>query len=149
MTERTTMRPPHCHSLSRGKGGIGGLLARSSGYSSSTGNWSTHSYYFADGNANITYLESSSQTLTASYRYDPFGNTISSTGGPQDANVYRFSSKEILVNSGLYYYGYRLYDPTLQRWAKRSYSRADCPDTAEEVVCSSARRMEPIRLLPE
>jgi RHS repeat-associated protein len=106
-------------SLSRGKGGISGLLARSSGYSSGTGNWSTHNYYFADGNGNITYLESSCQALTASYRYDPFGNTISSTGGPQDPNVYRFSSKEILVNSGLYYYGYRFYDPSLQRWLNR------------------------------
>jgi len=32
------------------------------------------------------------------------------------ANVYRFSSKEVHPNSGLYYYGFRFYDPTLQRW---------------------------------
>lgn len=102
-----------------GAGGIGGLLARSSGYSSGTGNWSTHDYYFADGNGNIAYLVSSSQTLSAKYRYDPFGNTISSSGSIADANVYRFSSKEILVNSGLYYYGYRFYDPSLQRWLNR------------------------------
>ena len=37
-----------------GAGGIGGLLARSSGYSS--GNFTTHNYYFADGNGNITYM---------------------------------------------------------------------------------------------
>src|SRR5262252_3933795 len=43
-----------------GAGGIGGLLARSDGYSS--GNWSTHNFYFADGNGNITYLVNSSQT---------------------------------------------------------------------------------------
>jgi RHS repeat-associated protein len=102
-----------------GAGGIGGLLTRSSGYSSGTGNWSTHNHYFADGNGNITCLESSSQALSAKYRYDPFGNTISSSGAQATANVYRFSSKEILVNSGLYYYGYRLYDPTLQRWVNR------------------------------
>ncbi len=30
--------------------------------------------------------------------------------------MYRFSSKEIHVNSGMYYYGYRFYDPNLQRW---------------------------------
>jgi len=46
----------------------------------------------------------SSQTLAASYRYDPFGNTISSSGSLASANVYRFSSKEIHVNSGMYYY---------------------------------------------
>jgi RHS repeat-associated protein len=101
--------------LSRGKGGIGGLLARSHGYSG--GNWSTHNFYHADGNGNITYLVKSSQGLFASYRYDPYGNTISSSGN--SANVYRFSSKELHVNSGLYYYGYRWYHPNLQRWPNR------------------------------
>src|SRR5947199_3230180 len=62
----------------------------------------------------------SSQVTTASYRYDPYGNIISSGGGPlSSANVYRFSSKEIHPNSGFYYYGYRFYDPGLQRWLNR------------------------------
>ena len=100
-----------------GAGGIGGLLARSSGYSG--GNWTSHNYYFADGNGNITYMLNSSQTMVASYRYDPFGNTISSSGTLASANVYRFSSKEIHVNSGMYYYGYRFYHPNLQRWINR------------------------------
>ena len=100
-----------------GAGGIGGLLARSSGYSG--GNWTTHNFYFADGNGNITYMENSSQSMVASYRYDPFGNTISSSGTLASANVYRFSSKEIHANSGMYYYGFRFYDPNLQRWINR------------------------------
>src|SRR5947208_7584567 len=100
-----------------GAGGIGGLLARSTGYLS--GNWSTHNFYHADGNGNITYLVNSSQALAASYRYDPYGNTISSSGTLAGANVYRFSSKEIHANSGMYYYGYRFYDPNLQRWINR------------------------------
>jgi RHS repeat-associated protein len=102
-----------------GAGGIGGLLARSSGYSSSTGNWSTHYFFHADGNGNITYLVDSSRNLAASYRYDPFGNTISSSGTVAAANVYRFSSKEIHASSGTYYYLYRFYDPNLQRWINR------------------------------
>ncbi len=61
----------------------------------------------------------SSQTMVASYRYDPFGNTISSSGTLANANVYRFSSKEIHPNSGMYYYGFRFYDPNLQRWINR------------------------------
>ena len=97
-----------------GAGGIGGLLGRSDGYSS--GNWTNHNYYHADGNGNITYMINSSQAMVASYRYDPFGNTISSSGSLSAANVYRFSSKEIHVNSGMYYYLYRFYDPSLQRW---------------------------------
>jgi RHS repeat-associated protein len=96
-----------------GAGGIGGLLARS------TGNWTNHNYYHADGNGNITYLVNSSQTLAASYRYDPYGNTISSSGSLAGANVYRFSSKLYDANSGLYYYGYRWYAPNLQRWLNR------------------------------
>jgi RHS repeat-associated protein len=100
-----------------GAGGIGGLLARSHGYSG--GNWSTHSFYHADGNGNITYMLNSSQSKVAEYRYDPFGNTISQSGTLAEANVYRFSSKEIHVNSGMYYYGYRWYDPFLQRWVNR------------------------------
>jgi RHS repeat-associated protein len=100
-----------------GAGGIGGLLARSSGYSG--GNWTSHAYYFADGNGNVTYMLNSSQAMVASYRYDPFGNTISSSGTLASANVYRFSSKEIHANSGMYYYGKRFYDPNLQRWINR------------------------------
>jgi len=102
-----------------GAGGIGGLLGRSHSYASTNGNWYTHNFYHADGNGNVTYLVNSSQTLAASYRYDPFGNYISQSGSLADANVYRFSSKEIHVNSGLYYYGYRWYDPYLQRWLNR------------------------------
>ncbi len=100
-----------------GAGGIGGLLARSSGYSG--GNFTTHNYYFADGNGNITYMLNSSQSMVASYRYDPFGNTISSSGTLASANDYHFSGKEIHSNSGMYYYGYRFYDPSLERWINR------------------------------
>jgi RHS repeat-associated protein len=100
-----------------GAGGIGGLLARSDGYSG--GGWTDHNYYFADGNGNVTYMLDGSQAMVASYRYDPFGNTISSSGTISDANVYRFSSKETHVGSGMYYYGYRFYDPLMHRWINR------------------------------
>jgi RHS repeat-associated protein len=100
-----------------GAGGIGGLLARSHGYS--LGNWSTHNYYHADGNGNITYLMTSAQGLAASYRYDPYGNTLNYSGSLAGANAYRFSSKEYHSNSEFYYYGYRWYAPSLQRWLNR------------------------------
>jgi RHS repeat-associated protein len=61
----------------------------------------------------------SGQTVAASYRYDPFGNLVSSSGSLASANVYRFSSKELHVNSGMYYYVHRFYDPSLQRWVNR------------------------------
>ena len=98
-----------------GAGGIGGLLERSSGYSG--GSWPTHYFYHADGNGNVTYLATTLLGTAASYRYDPYGNTISATDSI--GNVYRFSSKEQHLNSGFYYYGYRFYAPSLQRWPNR------------------------------
>jgi RHS repeat-associated protein len=111
----------------QGAGGIGGLLARSTGYVSTNGAWGTHQYYHADGNGNVTYLMATNQTLAASYRYDPFGRTITSSGASANANTYRFSSKEIHANSSFYYYGYRFYDPNSQRWLNRDpiFEQAD------------------------
>jgi RHS repeat-associated protein len=100
-----------------GAGGIGGLLARSAGYSGGT--WTDHVYYHADGNGNISRLYNPSQGSAAYYRYDAFGNMIGQSGTHAHANVYRFSSKEIHTNSGLYYYLYRFYSPNLQRWINR------------------------------
>ena len=54
-----------------------------------------------------------------SYEYDPYGNMISMSGLMASANKYRFSSKEWNDNEGLYYYGFRFYDPNLQRWLNR------------------------------
>ena len=68
-------------------------MARSSGYSG--GAWTNHACYHADGNGNITCLINTNQSVVASYRYDPFGNTLSSSGSLAAANLYRFSSKQI------------------------------------------------------
>jgi RHS repeat-associated protein len=97
-----------------GAGGIGGLLARSDGYTS--GSFTNHVYYHADGNGNITYLVKSNQGAAAIYHYDAYGNLLSSSGALANANVYRFSSKEYIASCQLYYYLYRFYSPSLQRW---------------------------------
>jgi RHS repeat-associated protein len=97
----------------QGAGGIGGLLARSA---NTTG---AHAYYFADGNGNITCMTDTNQSVVASYLYDPYGRILSQGGWLAAANLYRFSSKEFHVNSGLVYYLYRFYDPNLQRWVNR------------------------------
>jgi RHS repeat-associated protein len=98
--------------LSRGEGGIGGLLTRDSGYSG--GSWNTHNFYHSDGNGNVDYIATTSLATAASYKYFPYGGLISSSDSI--GNVYRFSSKEEHLNSGLYYYGYRFYAPGVQRW---------------------------------
>src|SRR5262249_38524645 len=83
------------------------------------GNWTSHAYYFADGNGNITYMLDSSQTMAAKYRYDPFGNLFSATGPLAAANLYRFSSKEMNFDTGLNYFVYRFYAPAVQQWINR------------------------------
>ncbi len=97
----------------QGAGGIGGLLARRDRTTGET------AFYHADGNGNVTALISSTQYLVAKYLYDPFGNLLSESGPLAEVNLYRFSSKELHVNSGLIYYLYRFYDPNLQRWLNR------------------------------
>ena len=95
----------------QGAGGIGGLLARTDSAGTA--------YYHCDGSGNVTMLIGAVQTPVARYLYDSFGNVIGMAGPLADANVYRFSSKETHANSGLSYYGYRWYDPNLQRWINR------------------------------
>jgi RHS repeat-associated protein len=97
----------------QGAGGIGGLLARSA---NTTG---AHAYYFADGNGNVTCMTDTNQSVVASYLYDPYGRILSQSGWLAAANLYRFSSKEFHVSSGLVCYLYRFYDPNLQRWINR------------------------------
>jgi RHS repeat-associated protein len=93
-----------------GAGGIGGLLARTR-----HGADGVTAYYHSDLGGNITAMANGSG-LVANYLYDPYGNTISATGYLAEANKYRFSSKELHSASGLYHYGFRDYDPSLQRW---------------------------------
>ena len=91
----------------QGGGGSGGSLV--------------HSFYHADGNGNVTCMVDGGLSIVGSYKYDPYGRTISSSGN----NNYQFSSKEFLLYSGMYYYLYRFYDPNTQRWLNRA-----CPKRA-------------------
>ena len=116
-----------------GAGGIGGLLARSTGYNRSTGTWSTHRYYHCDAMGNIMAMIDADGNIKAAYQYDPYGRLRGWTGPEADDNPFRFSSKlwldfgpvyygnagEFNMTYGLYYYGYRYYAPELQRWISR------------------------------
>ncbi len=107
-----------------GAGGIGGLLARYRHTTGSPYGINGASFYHADGNGNVTYLANSAGGTDVAYRYDPFGRWLVGTGSYATANVMRFSSKPWIAHNGsntdgLYYYGYRLYDPNTQRWLNR------------------------------
>ncbi len=98
-----------------GAGGIGGLLARHD----LTQGAPVPAYYHVDGNGNVTTLINAQQYTVARYHYDPYGQLLGQAGPLSEANMYRFSSKEHHAAANLYYYGYRFYDPALQRWTRR------------------------------
>ncbi|MEI9961409.1 MAG: RHS repeat-associated core domain-containing protein [Limisphaerales bacterium] len=91
--------------------GLGGLRARTDGNGSV--------YYHADGNGNITALMDTNQYVVGRYLYDPFGRMLGKWGTKADVNVYRFASKEWNAQTGFYYFGWRNYDPNLQRFVNR------------------------------
>lgn len=104
----------------QGAGGIGGLLARTDHAALlSPDSLNAHAYYQSDGNGNVTCLINTNGLVLARYNYDPYGNLLGMNGPLAEANSYRFSSKEWNANAGLYYYGFRFYEPNLQRWLNR------------------------------
>ena len=99
-----------------GAGTIGGLLAMEE-YQATGGNRQYGYFYDAIGNVGqLVDLTTTSLTLPATYRYDPYGNVAAQSGSYADANPWRFSTKWTDQGLGLYYYGYRYYSPGLGRW---------------------------------
>ena len=98
----------------QGAGGVGGLLA-----AIIHNQQSSIFYPLYDGNGNVSeYLNSTGATV-AHYEYDPFGKTVVATGSMAYDFAHRFSTKPLDLTTGLYYYGYRYYDPNTGRWPSR------------------------------
>ncbi|MDF1813620.1 MAG: hypothetical protein P1V20_15580 [Verrucomicrobiales bacterium] len=100
----------------QGAGGVGGLLA----IQKHTGDTIGVHFVAYDGNGNVVALaDAADGSLSASYEYDAFGNLLNKSGVFAAANPYRFSTKPQDEVTGLYYYGYRYYDPENGRWLNR------------------------------
>jgi len=97
----------------QGAGGVGGLLAATIHDPQSTIYYPTD-----DGNGNVSEYLDSTGAATAHFEYDPFGNTVVNTDTAGQF-AYRFSTKPIDHAAGIYYYGYRWYDPLTGRWPSR------------------------------
>jgi RHS repeat-associated protein len=98
----------------QGAGGVAGLPSESH-----ISNPQSPIYYPTyDGNGNVSEYLTGTGTTAAHFEYDPFGNTVVNT---DTANLftYRFSTKPRDSETGLYYYGYRYYDPMTGRWLNR------------------------------
>jgi RHS repeat-associated protein len=95
------------------------LLARTENAKLLIGAQFASAYYFNDGSGNVAGMVYSNGLFAAQYTYDPFGNILRTSGPLASANAYRFSSKEWNAIPGTYYYHYRFYDPSVQRWLNR------------------------------
>lgn len=99
----------------QGAGGVGGLLSV---------RWGTvteiYATYDLNGNVSEYFIPNAgSATIVAHYEYDAFGNELIETGAFKDDFDYRFSTKPKNETTGLYYYGYRYYNPVTGRWPSR------------------------------
>ena len=101
----------------QGAGGVGGLLL----LNDSTG---ASYFYDYDGNGNVLGLINANDgTTAAQYDYDPFLGVIRADGLMGKANPFLAATKCYDWDNGLYYYGYRYYDPSTGRWLSRDPMR--------------------------
>jgi RHS repeat-associated protein len=99
--------------LGQDSGGIDGLLAITEIDGSATNVY----YPIGDHHGTILKLvDGQTGTVMADYDYDPFGVLLSKTGAKADLCPFRFTSKYYDPEIGLYYFGYRYYDPTTTKW---------------------------------
>lgn len=103
----------------QGAGGVGGLLAASEHSGTVQNPVRTPYYPTYDGNGNISEYLDFSGAAAVHYEYDPFGTVTRLTGSNSTRFQFRFSTKPRDISTGLYYYGYRWYDPLTGRWPSR------------------------------
>lgn len=101
-------------------GGVAGLIG------STYHNCSIKEHFLPsyDANGNIIAWSDGIGTLVQRRDYDPFGNAVlvENLGTPEviaKLPTHGFSTKPQDAETGLYYYGYRYYDPVTGRWPSR------------------------------
>ena len=73
--------------------------------------------YLYDGKGNVTALLDGTQSVVASYGYSPFGRLMAKEGSVDQP--FQFSTKRYDEQTGLSYFGYRFYYPSVGRWTTR------------------------------
>jgi RHS repeat-associated protein len=75
---------------------------------------STTSFYHVDGLGSVTSLSSGAGALAETYGYDSFGKQTSSSGSL--TNPFQYTAREFDLETSLYYYRARYYDPQSGRF---------------------------------
>jgi RHS repeat-associated protein len=78
---------------------------------------STTSYYQADGLASITSLSNGVGALAQTYTFDSFGKQTAASGSL--TNPFQYTSRESDLETGLYYYRAKDYDPVVDRFLSK------------------------------
>ena len=103
----------------QGAGGVGGLLTAKE----HSGGYAGRYFFTYDANGNVSQILEDNNTTTppikGGYAYDPFGNLTNTVSGYMAENPFRFSTKYWDKETGLYYYGYRFYEPQHGMWLSR------------------------------
>ncbi|MCP9492055.1 MAG: RHS repeat-associated core domain-containing protein, partial [Solirubrobacteraceae bacterium MAG38_C4-C5] len=74
-------------------------------------------YYLTDNIGTVVALTGPGGDVSASYRYEPFGQTQDTTG--QLIQPYRFAGEYLDSQTGHYKIGLRYYNPQLARWTQQ------------------------------
>ena len=100
----------------QGAGGVGGLISMTLHQGTNAGTY----LYCYDGNGNVAALVNAANgEIAARYEYDPFLAILRATGPLAYLNPFLGSTKFYDWETGLYYYGYRYYDPLTGTWPSR------------------------------
>jgi RHS repeat-associated protein len=79
-----------------------------------SGNWTNYTYHH-DSLQSVLGLSGHEGSLLQTMQYEPFGDTIATTG-TTNANQLHYTGREEDPDSGLYYYRARYYDPEIGRF---------------------------------
>jgi len=94
-------------------GGIGGLLA----ITEVAGAVTNVFYPLCDHHGTIeALLDGQTGAVVAEYEYDPYGVLLAESGAKKDSCPLRFMSKYWDAETGLYYFGFRYFDPAATKW---------------------------------
>ena len=75
------------------------------------------------GNIEALYSVTASDNsrMLATYEYTAFGAILRQSGELAQKNPVRYSSRYLESNTGLYYYGYRHYSPSMMKWINKDF----------------------------
>ena len=100
----------------QGAGGVGGLISMTVYQGTNAGTY----FYCYDGNHNVVGLVNAANgAMAGQWEYDPFLGIIRASGALALVNPFLGSTKFYDWETGLYYYGYRYYDPSSVTWPNR------------------------------